>query len=163
MSARNLSAPRRVGDLLAAAVPGLAERLLGARIAAEWSRIAGEELARGARPGELRAGVLEVRADNSPWLQEVAIRQADLLARLQARYGSRVAALRPVLGSPPVEAARPAPGPAGPHPVRLHPDTARGVDRLTAQVGDPEVRQALRRLLTRDRLARGGTVPETEA
>jgi predicted nucleic acid-binding Zn ribbon protein len=101
MSPRERSAPRRVGDLLAAAVPGLGERLLGARIAVEWSRVAGEDLARRARPGELRAGVLEVRTDNSPWLQEVAMRQGEVLARLQARYGREVTALRIVLAGPP--------------------------------------------------------------
>jgi predicted nucleic acid-binding Zn ribbon protein len=108
MSPRERSVPRRVGDLLAAAVPGLGERLLGARIAAEWPRVAGAELARRARPGELRAGVLEVRADNSPWLQEVAFRQGEVLARLQARYGPEVAALRIVLASPHPEPGRPA-------------------------------------------------------
>jgi predicted nucleic acid-binding Zn ribbon protein len=92
--------PRAVGELLVAAVPGLAERLLERRIAADWDATVGSAMARRTRPGALRDGQLEVRADNSPWLHELTLRAEELLATLQRRHGSGVRSVRLGLGQP---------------------------------------------------------------
>lgn len=80
--------PTPVGNLLGVAVPALAERLLEARIRREWRQLIGPEIARRCRPGELRNGALELIVDNSPWLHELVLREAELLSRLSDRYGS---------------------------------------------------------------------------
>ena len=92
--------PRAVGELLVAAVPGLAERLLERRIQNEWDATVGPAMARRTRPGALRDGQLEVRADNSPWLQELTMRAEELLGVLQRRYGTGVRSVRLGLGQP---------------------------------------------------------------
>ena len=58
--------------------------------------IAGPEIARRSRPGELRAGVLTVLVDNSPWLQEVTLRSTEILAAPPgpSRIRGHVGALR---------------------------------------------------------------------
>ena len=164
------SSPRRVGDLLAAAVPGLSEHLLEASIRREWSQVVPAALARRSEPGQLMHGTLEVKVDNSPWLQELSMRSPEILAALAARYGGAVRSVRVSLG-----AVRPAvtdPAPPGskaasrPSAPRLSAEDVREVGALADTLPDPDLARAMRRLLTKDRLARrSGSVPrgrETE-
>jgi predicted nucleic acid-binding Zn ribbon protein len=94
MGGETRSRPVRVGELLVQAVPQLRERLLEVEIRQVWPSVAGPELGRRSRPGELKGGILSVAADNSPCLQELGLRSAELLAALQARYGQTVTGLR---------------------------------------------------------------------
>ena len=116
--------PVRVGDLLIAAVPALEERLLAERIRSGWREAVGPELARRTRPGGLRAGTLTVMVDNSPWLQELSMRSAEVLESVRARFGPAVTALRLSLSDPVPVATRPASRRATPPaaPRRLDPD-----------------------------------------
>src|SRR5947207_956395 len=79
MGMRGGRSPVRVGNLLTAAVPALAERMLERAICREWAQTAGPEAARRTRPGALRQGTLEVSVDNSPWLQELTLRSAAIV------------------------------------------------------------------------------------
>jgi len=126
----------------------------------DWSSIVGPEISRRSQPGGLRQGMLEVAVDNSPWLHELTLRSGSLLAALQARYGSAVTSLRFALGS--VAAG---PGPAPPrrrHPepqTELGPVEARLVESIVAPVADPELATSIRRLVTKDLLARQSLGP----
>lgn len=145
--------PHRVGDLLTAAVPALAERMLAAAIRRDWEGTVGAELARRSRPAALDHGVLEIQANNSPWLMELQMRGADILEALGRRYGRSVVSLRFALGTVPA----PPPAPAGRLPrtvARLSPEETREIEAVTASLGDPGLVRALRRLITKDRLAR---------
>jgi hypothetical protein len=152
MKSARVSAPHRVGDLLTAAVPALAERLLAGEIQREWDVVVGPALARRSWPSALDHGVLEIRADNSPWLMELQMRAGEILEALARRHGRSVLSLRFVLGEVPTP----------PHSVstprlaagRLSPEEAREIEQATAELGDPALAAALRRLLTKDRLAR---------
>ena len=155
MSRSRSSSPHRVADLLAAAVPGLSEHLLEATIRREWSQVVPPALARRSEPGALVHGALEIRVDNSPWLHELSMRSPELLAALVRRYGNAVRSVRNALGARRAEAlptagvtARPVARP------RLDPQEAREVSALAATLPDPALATALRRLLTKDRLAR---------
>ena len=153
MARASLSRPSRVRDLLVAAIPGLSDRMLETTIQRGWASIAGPELARRSRPGELRGGTLTVTVDNSPWLHEMTLRSRDLLARLQARHGKAVSALRFSLGALPASAPRSA-RPAPSRPDRLTAEEARSVDAIAAPVTDPALAVSVRRLLTKDLIAR---------
>jgi hypothetical protein len=145
--------PVPVREVLRQAVPGLATRMLEATIREEWAQTVGPGLARRSQPGELRAGILTVIADNSPWLQEMTLRSAELLRALQSRHGATVTGLRFTLGrlAPP---APPAAG-AGPGPrARLSDEETRAVEATAAPLPDPALRASLRRLLTKDLIAR---------
>lgn len=165
MGTRGGRNPVRVGNLLTAAVPALAERMLEEAIRREWAQTAGPEAARRSRPGALRQGTLEVSVDNSPWLQELTLRSAAIVAALRKRHGSAVIAVRFALGSGrgdadvaagPARARTEAPQRRLTVPERrLTVEEARIVDAAAGQVPDPALASALKRLLTKDLLARG--------
>jgi hypothetical protein len=157
MSTRDGRGPVRVGNLLTKAVPALAERLLEEAIRREWSQTIGPEAARRSRPMSLRKGTLEISADNSPWLQELTLRSAAIAATLRERHGSAVSGVRFVL-------ATTAPGAAVPDPHhsrtpvssrQLSAEEARQVDDAARRLADHGLATSLRRLLTKDLLARG--------
>ena len=146
------SRPLRVRDLLLAAVPGLRDRMLEETIRSGWADIAGPEIARRSRPGELRAGVLTVLVDNSPWLQEVTLRASEILAGIRARHGSAVTSVRCALGTLPAPrqtVAHHRPPPADP----LSAEEERAVDAIIAPVSDPVLAASMRRLVTKDLIA----------
>jgi Dna[CI] antecedent, DciA len=158
MGTRGGRNPVRVGNLLTAAVPALAERMLEEAIRREWAQTAGPEAARRSRPGALRQGTLDVSVDNSPWLQELTLRSAAIVAALRKRHGSAVIAVRFALGSGRGDAAAAA-GPARAETEapqrRLTVEEARLVEAAAGQVPDPALASSLKRLLTKDLLARG--------
>jgi hypothetical protein len=84
---------------------------------------------------------------------ELEMRASEMLETLAARYGRSVVSLRFALGPLPAPATTPAPAAPAPSP-RLGPDDARDIERATAALEDPALAGALRRLLTKDRLAR---------
>src|SRR4029453_16031993 len=125
MNPARVSTPHRVGDLLTAAVPALAERILVGDIQRQWADIVGSSLARRAWPAGLERGTLEIRADNSPWLAELQLRGGEILDALRRRHGRSVLSLRFALGARPAPSPatapswpRPAPGPSPPRPPR---------------------------------------------
>src|SRR5258707_12831521 len=97
-SANRSPSPVRVGDVLLAALPALQERLLAERIRLGWRAAGGADLSRRSRPGELKAGTLPIMVDNSPWLQELSLRSAEVLSAVRARFRPSVPA--PRLGLP---------------------------------------------------------------
>ena len=157
MGTRGGRSPVRVGNLLTAAVPALAERMLEQAIRREWTQTMGPEAARRTRPGVLRHGTLEVSVDNSPWLQELTLRTAAIVAALGKRHGSAVTGVRFALGSGPGDAVAAPPAPEGTSTPqrRLNAEEARLVDAAAARLPDPALASSLKRLLTKDLLARG--------
>jgi hypothetical protein len=149
-----------VGELLTAAVPALTERLLEDTIRREWRQLLPPDLSRRSEPGELRRGTLEVRVDNSIWLHELTMRSEDIVAGLARRHGLRISSVHIRLGR--LELADGAGAASAPRPPRearprLTPEETRDADALVAELTDPEIAHALRRLYTKDRLARRRT------
>jgi len=145
--------PTPVGNLLGAAVPTLRGRLFEVRIRREWRELVGAEIARRCQPVELRNGTLELIVDNSPWLHELSLREAELLSRLGERYGREaVRALRFSLGTLPPEPAG-HPGRSGRSGARLAPEDAQMIEAAVALIPHPELRAAARRLLEKASLS----------
>jgi hypothetical protein len=139
--------------MLAAAVPGLRDRLLEAAIRDGWAAAVGTDAARRSRPTGLRAGVLQVAVDNSPWLAEMTLRSDQLLGAIRARHGAAVTSLRFSIGRvamapPAVARSRP------PDPPRLDAEEQRSVEAIAASTTDPALAAVVRRLVTRDLIAR---------
>lgn len=157
MGTRGGRSPVRVGTLLTAAVPALAERMLEEAIRREWTDTVGHDAARRSRPKALRQGTLEVSVDNSPWLQELTLRGAAIADALRKRHGSAVTGVRFALGSARDDGDKiPAPTRVGTPRRRLNAEEARLVDAAAARLSDPTLATSLKRLLTKDLLARGG-------
>jgi hypothetical protein len=143
-------------------VPALAERMLADAIRRNWEATVGAELARRSRPAALDHGVLEIQANNSPWLMELQMRGGEILEALGRRYGRSVVSLRFALGAIPSPAPAPAVRSAG-AVARLSPEETREIEAVTASLGDPSLIRALRRLITKDRLARRTQAPIPKA
>ena len=152
MSRTPFKRPVRVRELLAAAVPGLRDRLVEVTIRQEWVDIAGRELARRSRPGELRAGTLAVTVDTSPCLHEMTLRSGQLLDSLRARHGTAITALRFALGN--VPAATPVTASRRARSEQLGPEERSSVEALASPIADPALAASVRRVLTKDFLAR---------
>jgi len=140
-----MHAPRRVADLVASALPQITDRLLEIRLQSRWAALVGPETARRTQPGRLEHGCLTVTVDNSPWLHELTLRQAELTARL-AEHVPEVRALRFVIGT--LVRETPAARAREPRPERLTPVEAQEIDDAVSLIGDPAVASAARRLLT---------------
>lgn len=132
---------------MTAAVPELRDRLLEERIRREWPETVGQDAARRTRPKRLVNGCLEVVVDNSPWLQELTLRSAEVTRRLAGRVAG-VREVRFVLGALP--ARPPAPTPAAERPTReLAEAEVRAIDDAVAGITEPAARAVARRLLTK--------------
>lgn len=158
MGTRGGQSPVRIGHLLTQALPALADRLREETIRKEWSEIVGPEAARRSRPLTLRQGTLQVNVDNSPWLHELTLRVGAIAARLHERHGSAVNNVRFLLavtapGGPAVEPARSET--SIPARRRLSAEEARQVDDAARRLTDEGLAASLKRLLTKDLLARG--------
>ena len=154
MSRPHTSTPTPVRALLTAALPPLADGLLALTIRREWPSLVGPQISHRAQPGDLRAGTLTVVVDNSPWLQELTLRERELLSRLQDRYGTEsIRALHFTLGTP-------ARGPelrdhrTSREDDTLTPEEEAWVSRATSPVDDPALAETVRRLLVKDTLFR---------
>jgi len=152
-SARRRPVPVR--DVLMAALPELRDRFTEETLRADWTRLVGEELGRRSQPERLKGDALHVIVDNSPCLQELKLRAQAVLARVQSRFPS-VASLKFTLGTLPsrggVESRpiRPQPKPT------LSPEDLHVVEAMATTLPDPILAGGLRRLLTKDLLARRG-------
>jgi hypothetical protein len=150
--------PRAVADVLAAAVPQIAERLPEYRIRTAWRTLVGVDVARRTRPESLANGCLHVVVDNSPWLHELTLRAAELTDRLHAQFET-VRSIRFTLGTLQAEPSPPAERRER-RPPALGDDDRRDIEAAASAISDPALADVARRLLTTARRAdhaRGAT------
>jgi len=129
--------------------PALGKRGFGeAQLVAQWESVMGEDLAAQLSPdrlsfarGERREGTLHLRVAPG-FALEAQHREPLLIERINAFFGYRaVARIRLIQGPP----ARPAP-PKPPQPRPLVEAEQQALDRAVADIEDPGLREALRRL-----------------
>ena len=137
-------APRRVADLVASAVPQISARLQETRIRSRWSTLVGREIARRTQPGRLEHGCLSITVDNSPWLQELTLRQAELTTRLAATF-PEVRTLRFAIGPLSREARVTRASRGQPDPLTV--SELHEIDAAVSVIGDADVAASARRLL----------------
>jgi hypothetical protein len=139
---------------------GLTEAVRTYRIAAEWSELVGERIARRARPAGISRRVLYVQVASSAWLHELGLMKAQLLEVLWDALGEprlfddlafQLAGKSRAPGDAPGVAPTPRPPPRARRPA---PPAAAGADRErilaeTAAVDDDELRELIARVRTR--------------
>jgi hypothetical protein len=140
-----------VADVLAAAVPQIAERLPEYRVRRAWSALVGPDVARRARPQSLTNGCLHVVVDNSPWLHELTLRAAELTERLHAQFEA-VVSLRFTLGTLEAEPSPPAQRRER-RTKALGDDDRRDIEAAASAISAPALADVARRLLTTARRA----------
>ena len=139
---------RAVRDLLVETMPQLGDRLVEERLRTSWASVVGPEIARRSEPRGLVDGCLGIVVDNSPWLHELTLRQAELTAQIRTAAPG-VRSVRIKLGSPSND-----PAPAESRPPRalpLTPSDLREIDDAASAIGDATLAAAARRLMTRAR------------
>ena len=145
------SAPRAVGEILLAAVPQVADRLLEQAIRRRWRSLVGPEVARRTQPGTLTGDCLQVVVDNSPWCQEITLRAPEIVAVLAREFGpARVRSLRVTLGTLDAD-PRSALREDTPPDRRVTHEERRTIDALLTPIADRDLRDSMRRLLVKTR------------
>jgi hypothetical protein len=126
---------------------GIAERMEDYRAWQVWDQVVGPQIAARARPLRLRDGVLEIRVDQPVWMQQLQLMKPQILSRLAQRLGRET--IRDIyLRRGRIEPGPPPPAPAPPLPM-LNEEEKAAVDAAVGQVTDPELRQNLLALFTR--------------
>ncbi len=82
-------APRPLAVALDGLTSTLAPSTVLARVQALWPAIAGEAIARAARPSAERGGVLTVTCAAAVWAQELELMAHELIPRLNAALGDQ--------------------------------------------------------------------------
>jgi hypothetical protein len=113
-----------------------------ARLVEVWTEAVGEAVARNAWPARVaRDGTLLVNTSSSAWAFELSQLAPTLLDRLRATAGEAAPhAIRFAPGPLPEAAAEP-PERRSPRPVEPSPEACAEAERLTAAIGDEELRK----------------------
>jgi hypothetical protein len=100
----HVQGPTRLADLLVSAGRklGMDAPEESARLFASWDELVGEDVARHARPGSLKSGVLKVWVDSPSWATEMTYLGPQIVARAaEVIGGDAIREIRPYLGRPP--------------------------------------------------------------
>ncbi|MGV8080841.1 MAG: DciA family protein [Syntrophales bacterium] len=128
------------------------------RLLSFWDRAVGPQVAAQTYPQEIRRGILLVRVSSSVWMHQLQFLKEDILRKLQDVMGSdTVKGFRFSIG----EIPRSVQTPKTDAPLRevlgtslLKPRDRRLIEESLAVVADPELRELLKRVMTKDLLRR---------
>jgi len=128
------------------------------RLLSLWDRAVGPQVAAQTYPQDIRRGILQVRVSSSVWMHQLQFLKEDILRKLRDVMGNdTVSGLRFSIGEIPRPA--PAPPPDAPPPEvlgtsLLKPRDLKLIEENLAPLADPELRELLRRVMTKDLLRR---------
>lgn len=146
---QKMKRPAPIGALLAGALQGSpAARLLKEGAVWQlWNETVGPQIARRAQPSAIRNGVLTVVVSSAPWLQQLNFMKAELLDKLNRAIGEEMVKEIYLKAGSVKEAA--APSPVQPIKRRVvTPEEKDRIARATAELEDPELRNALTALFS---------------
>lgn len=136
----------------------LSERGWGAklkeyRVFGLWQQAVGPGIARHTRPAAIRGRRLTVVVDSSAWMQQLSLLKPEIIARINERLGPdgiegitlKLGELEPNAG-PPEEYQRPA--------GQLDAADRKKIDEYLADIKEPEAREAFRKVMELDLLAK---------
>jgi predicted nucleic acid-binding Zn ribbon protein len=144
------SQPVAVSGLLDEIFQGkpLEKRLREGRIWMVWDSAVGTQIAAKARPVNFRDGVLTVMVSNAPWMQQLSFLKKGLIEKVNAALGEDL--VREIFlkaGMPDRLQMDPRPAKKAARPLTAA-ETER-IDKETADIDDPELREAIASLLTK--------------
>lgn len=151
--------PLPVGDLLAAVFCGTpTEKRLGeGKIWLVWDAAVGEQIAAKAQPASFRDGTLTVVVASAPWMQQLSFLKTQLMEKINERLGGEVVREIYLKAGKPHPLSRQA-GPRKNQERRLTEEETRRIVEQAASVNDPELREAITRILKRDMQTRSGKI-----
>ncbi len=128
------------------AIPGLAERLREAEIWRLWPEVVGATVSSRARPLRIIKGTLTVAVSSGPWMQELRYLSSMMREKLNDRLGSEVVR-EIVFKAGRVEPDLPEPLSELPRKKRLTPRQLAEINEVSADILDPETREAFSELM----------------
>ncbi len=136
-------------DTLLAAVP-VGERLKEGQIWQVWNGVVGKGVAAKAQPVGFRDGTLTVVVATAPWMQQLTFLKRSIIDKLNERLGDDlVRDLYLKTGRPLAPSSRPQKPAKKPDRQLTEEETAR-IAEETAAIDDPELREALANILSRE-------------
>lgn len=145
-----LKRPVPVSELMATLFRGkpTEKRLEEGKIWLVWDTAVGEQIAAKARPVSFRDGVLTVTVTSAPWMQQLSFLKRGIVDKLNDRLG------RDLVRDIYLKAGTPEAPPPRPKPDRKKERPLDGAEKLriaeqSAAIEDPELREAVARLLAR--------------
>ena len=87
-----MGSPRNIGHLLPTTLKefGLDQKAERYSVLDEWPTLVGKKVAEVTTPLKVERGVLVVQVANSVWNYELTMRKAEILRKVQARFGPHV-------------------------------------------------------------------------
>ena len=125
---------------------GLAERLREADIWRYWPDVVGPVVAARAMPLRIIKGTLTVAVSSGPWMQELRFLTSMMREKLNERLGGDIVREIVLKAGRVDQAAEPAPEEV-PRKKRLTPRQVALIDGLSADIADPETREAFAALM----------------
>jgi hypothetical protein len=121
-----------------------------------WGQSVGPQIATRTHPENIRRGTLFVKVSTSVWMQELQFMKKEIIARMNRLYGQEtVQNIRFVIGEipalPVVKQSREKPAPAL-DTTRLTDDDREEISSTLDAVGDEELRDILKRVMTKERI-----------
>jgi len=143
--------PAAVSSLVEGVFAGTAagKRLREGRIWEVWEEAVGKGIARHATPVSFRDGVLTLRVDSAPWMQQLTYLKKDIISKVNDRLEEEmVCDLFLKAGRAPKLPA--APPPYQPKRRPLSEEERAWVAEQAREIEDPELRAVFERLIARD-------------
>ena len=139
-----------LGTLLRAR--GMQSHLSEYRIFGQWEKTVGPAIARHARPVSVRGKKLFLTVDSSAWMQQLSLLKPEIIEKVNKNLGKdAIKEIALNLGEVP-SSGRPSPQPSV--RVELTAEERLRIDETLAGVHDPEIRQAIRRVIEKDFLSK---------
>ncbi|HUJ16619.1 MAG TPA: DUF721 domain-containing protein [Nitrospirota bacterium] len=134
---------------------GMQGRLEEYRIFGQWEKTVGGLVASHARPTTMRGSKLFLTVDSPAWMQQLSLLKPEIIEKVNRGLGKdAVQDIALTLGEvPKAEHTPPAPRSFR---AELTPDERTRIDDAVAEIRDPEVKAAFRRVMEKDVLSRKG-------
>lgn len=143
--------PAAVADLLGKLLRGTAaeQRLKEGRIWLVWESAVGSRIASHAQPAAFRDGILTLRVDSAPWMQQLTFLKRELIAKVNVELGEELVKdlymkggkVAPLSEEKPKAATR----------RQLTEEERNWIAEQAASVDDPELRAVFESLMKKDR------------
>jgi hypothetical protein len=131
---------------------GLGSRLDEYRVFGQWEKSVGPVIARHAQPQIVRGKKLTLIVDSPAWMQQLSLLKPQIVEKVNRNLGKEtIKDIMLRLGE--VESREhPSEGP----PVRtvLRPDEREKIEAYVSEIGDTDIREAVRRVIEKDFLSR---------
>ncbi len=131
---------------------GLESRLSEYRIFGQWERAVGEVIARHAHPVAMQGKKLTLVVDSPAWMQQLSLLKPEIKEKLNRTLGSDVVKdIKLILGEVTTSGKTADPRAV---PAALDKEERIVIDRYAEEVHDPDIREAIRRVMEKDFLSR---------